>query len=280
MRFVILDVFTDRPLAGNQLAVVMDAERLDEALLQPIAAEFGFSETVFVYPPTRPDADARGRIFTPRAEISFAGHPTLGTALALGLERGIERVALELAVGIVPVELDGLAGWMIQPLPTAWPFPRPERLFEALGVAGSRLPVEVYDTGDPHVHVVVESVEQVLALEPDLRALVSLSAEVPHVDWSCCAGEGGNWTTRVFAPDDGIPEDAATGSAAGPLAWHLVRHGVVASGTELRISQGSVIGRPSTILARAQGAGDVPERIEVGGSAVVVAEGHLRLPAG
>jgi len=120
----------------------------------------------------------------------------------------------------------------------------------------------------------------VLALEPDMRALVSLSAEVPHVDWSCCAGAGGNWTTRVFAPDDGIPEDAATGSAAGPLAWHLVRHGVVASGTELRISQGSVIGRPSTILARAQGAGDVPERIEVGGSAVVVAEGHLRLPAG
>jgi trans-2,3-dihydro-3-hydroxyanthranilate isomerase len=181
-------------------------------------------------------------------------------------------------VGTVPVELDGLNGWMTQPLPVARPFPRPERLFEALGVAGSLLPVVLYDTGDPHIHVVLETVEEVMALRPDLGLLEELTAEVPHADWSCCAGTGSEWTSRVFAPADGIPEDPATGSAAGPLAWHLVRHGVVPSGTELVISQGAAIGRPSTIRAGAVGAGDAPERVMVGGSAVVVAEGELRLP--
>ncbi len=277
--YVFCDVFTDRPLAGNQLAVFPAAAAIPDALLQPLAREINFSETVFVYPPAG-GGDAKIRIFTPAAEIRFAGHPVLGTAFVLGGESGRDEVRLETGAGLVPVTLerDGsriVFGRMRQPIPSVRPFPHQDQLLAALGVARSELPVELYDNGLQHVYVTLAGEDAVAGLEPDFNALIRLAraGSMATIGINCFAGSGGRWKTRMFAPADGVPEDPATGSAAGPLACHLVRHGLVASGQEIEISQGTEIGRPSTLIARAEVADDRIARVEVGGSAVIVARG-------
>jgi trans-2,3-dihydro-3-hydroxyanthranilate isomerase len=274
-RYVVADVFTDTPLAGNQLAVFTDARELREEFLQPLAREINFSETVFVYPPAA-DGHARLRIFTPNVEIPFAGHPTLGTAFVLAQPLQLSEIRLETGSGTVPVRLEREGpritfGWMEQPLPTVEPFDEP-RLLPALGVEASELPVDVYDNGIHHVYVALPSEETVARLEPDLAVLAKLER-----CFNCFAGSGRRWKTRMFAPYGGVPEDPATGSAAGPLAVHLARHGRIAWGDEIEISQGAEIGRPSTLYARASGSDGRVERVEVGGSAVVVARGEFRL---
>ena len=136
------------------------------------------------------------------------------------------------------------------------------------------LPVELYALGIRHVYVALESAKSVSSLAPDLTALERI-ADV--VGTSCFAGAGTTWKTRMFAPADGVPEDPATGSAAGPLAWHLARHGRISFGEEIEISQGAELGRPSTLYARVEGSRERVERVEVGGAAVVVARGEFRL---
>src|SRR3989454_194510 len=194
-RYVICDVFTDRPLAGNQLAVFTDARLVPEHLLQPIAREMNFSETVFVYPAAK-GGNARIRIFTPFNELPFAGHPVLGSAFVLAGPMQLPTIGLQTGLGLVS------------------------------GVA---------------------------------------------------QGGGLRWKTRMFAPGHGINEDPATGSAAGPLACHLVRHGLIQPGEEIEITQGVEIGRPSTLFARAGGTRERIASVEVGGCAVTVARGEVRL---
>jgi trans-2,3-dihydro-3-hydroxyanthranilate isomerase len=278
-RYVLADVFTDRPLAGNQLAVFTDARDLDEVTMQELALELGLSETVFVLPP-REGGTVRIRIFTPWNELPFAGHPCLGTAFVLGAPLQLGVIALETGQGIVPVELERddsgriVFGRMTQPIPTVAPYGRAEDLLAALGIAKSELPVEVYDNGVRHAYVALRSKEEVAALKPDMSAL----AELDLVGALACAGSGTSWKVRMFSPLDGVGEDAATGSAAGPLACHLGRHGVVTWGDEIEIEQGTEIGRPSTLYARATAAGDEIDSVEVGGSAVTVARGEFRVP--
>jgi len=278
LRYVFLDVFTDRPLSGNQLAVFTDGRGIDAGTMQTLAREIGFSETVFVLPPEK-GGIAKARIFTPATELPFAGHPILGTAwvLAAPLQRAV--VELETGSGIVPVTVDRdesgalVFGRMLQPIPTFEPFPEVDRLVAALGGARPVLPVERYDNGPLHTIVVLDSPDTVGALQPDLPALAALEVSV-----SCCAGSGVEWKSRMFAPWlGGPPEDPATGSAAGPLVCHLCRHGLVPWGTEITISQGVEIGRPSTLHARAESRGGVIDRVEVGGRAVVVARGEFRI---
>jgi len=277
LRYVVADVFTDRPLTGNQLAVFTDARELDPETMQALALEMGFSESVFVLP-AEADGDVRIRIFTPRVELPFAGHPVLGAAFVLGspLQRSV--IGLETGRGVVPVQLDRdesgaiVFGRMTQPVPTVEPFPDPAPLFAALGVSGSVLPVERYDNGPQFTFVALGSREEVAALRPDFGALAELGAMV-----SCFAGEGTSWKTRVFAPSSGVAEDPATGSACGPLVCHVCRHGLVDWGTEIDVEQGVEIGRPSRLYARAAGGPDGIEAVEVGGSAVVVARGEFRL---
>jgi len=277
-RYVVCDVFTDRPLEGNQLAVFTDARELSEELLQPLARETNFSETVFVYPASG-EGHARIRIFTPVVEVPFAGHPTLGTAFVLGGPLQLHEIHLETGAGVVPVRLERegariVFGWMSQPLPTVEPYEGEAALLDALGIERSELPVELYDNGLRHVYVCLGSPEEVARLRPDVNRL----AELPAVlGINTFAGSGTRWKTRVFAPAGGVAEDPATGSAAGPLAVHLVRHGRVQPGQEIEISQGAEIGRPSKLHARVDGAPDAVERVEVGGSAVIVARGEFRL---
>ena len=196
LRYVVADVFTDRALAGNQLAVFTDARDLDDETMQALALEIGFSETTFVLPPER-GGTVHVRIFTPVTELPFAGHPVLGTAWVLGapLQRGV--VELETGSGVVPVELERdesgaiVFGRMAQPIPTVDTYPDPEALYAALGIEGSALPVERYDNGVRHTFVVLESREEVAALRPDFAALAEL-----EVMANCVAGSGTKWKDR------------------------------------------------------------------------------------
>ena len=275
-RYVVIDVFTDTPLTGNQLAVFTDAREIPEEMLQPLAKEMAFSETVFVLP-AEAGGHARIRIFTPALELPFAGHPVLGSAFVLAAPMQLGEIRLETGEGIVPVTLEREGarisfGWMQQPIPGYEPFADAEKLQELLGVR-SQLPVEIYYLGPSHVYLELGSPEEVAALRPDFGALEALTS----AGVNCFAGSGTQWKTRMFAPGSGAPEDPATGSAAGPLALHLARHGRIEFGDEIEISQGDEIGRPSKLYARVEGAVDRIERVEVGGSAVTVARGEFRL---
>jgi len=279
LRYVVADVFTDTPLEGNQLAVFTDGRDLDTDTMQALARETKFSETVFVLP-TEADADVRIRIFTPAAEIPFAGHPTLGTAFVLGGPLQKMVIRLETGAGVVPVELERegariVFGRMQQPIPSVEPYDAADELLDALGVAESKLPIELYDNGLRHVYVCLGSEEEVAALTPDFGRLAQNGSAQTH---SCFAGEGRRWKTRMFAPGGGVTEDPATGSAARPLALHVARHGLAPFGEELEITQGVEIDRPSKLYARVDGSAEKVERVEVGGSAVIVARGEFRLP--
>ena len=275
-RYVVTDVFTDTPLTGNQLAVFTDARGIDEETMQKLAKEMNFSETVFVLP-AEAGGHVRLRIFTPTLELPFAGHPILGSAFVLAGPLQLAEIRLETGQGIVPVTLEREGarisfGRMQQPIPDYEPFAAAEPLQELLGVR-SQLPVEIYYLGPSHVYLALGSPEEVAALRPDFGALEALTS----AGVNCFAGSGSQWKTRMFAPGSGASEDPATGSAAGPLVLHLARHGRIEFGDEIEISQGDEIGRPSKLYARVDGTAERIERIEVGGSAVIVARGEFRL---
>src|SRR6266542_2507900 len=210
-RYFVLAVFTDgRPFSSEQM--------------QRLARELNLSETVFILP-SQAGGDVHMRIFTPGTELPFAGHPVLGTAFVAGTALGGDVVRLETGLGVVPVELDRsggriVFGWMDQPIPSWQPYERQDELLAALGVEGSLLPVEAYANGPLHVYVELDSQAAVAGLHPDFAALGKLEG----IGINCFAGSGSRWKTRMFAPDLGVQEDPATGSAAGPLAVHLARH--------------------------------------------------------
>ena len=171
-RYVICDVFTDRPLEGNPLAVFTDARGIPEPLLQPLARELNLSETVFCYP-ARGTGHVRIRIFTPDHELPFAGHPVLGSAFVLAAPLQLPEIVLETGMGPVPVRLerDGpriVFGWMVQPVPRVEAVADPAPVLRALGVERAALPVELYDNGPRHLCVALESEAAVAALQPDM----------------------------------------------------------------------------------------------------------------
>lgn len=277
--YELCDVFTDRPLAGNALAVFTDADDIDGATMQALARETNLSESAFVLPPTSAAADAAIRIFTPTMELPFAGHPTLGTAFVLAARRQQDTITLETRRGIVGVRLNREAGragfgWMTQPLPRIEPYSETTRLMAALGVSGSKLPVELYDNGPHYVYVELDTPGEIVALAPDLARLAALGSTA----FSVFSRNDAAWKCRVFAPGEGIAEDPATGAAAGPLAVHLARHGRIAFGDQIVIEQGAEIGRPSILHACARGSRDRLDSVEVGGHAVLVGQGAFRLP--
>jgi trans-2,3-dihydro-3-hydroxyanthranilate isomerase len=276
-RYALVDVFTATPLQGNQLGVFTDARGLSADVMQRLARELNLSETVFVMPPEQ-GGMARVRIFTPSAELPFAGHPVLGAAVVLASALQRTSITLETGVGLVPVQLpleNGRVGFarMQQPIPSWGAYEREAELLEAVGIERSGLPVEIYANGPQHVYLELESEEAVAALAPDMSALIELGS----VCTSCFSGSATAWKTRMFAPALGVPEDPATGSAAGPLAVHLARHGRIAFGEEITIRQGAEVDRPSVLYARAVGSAEQIERVEVAGAAVIVARGEFLL---
>lgn len=278
--YVVVDAFTDRPLEGNPVAVFLDAGELDAETMQRAARELNLSETVFILDRPAP-GEARIRIFTPGLELPFAGHPVLGTAFVLAERDDVELVTLHPPAGPVPVALtrgpDGelIHGEMEQPLPVAEAPPDAAELLAALGVAPGELalPIGAYRNGPLHVYVPLELPDRVRELRPDLRRLEALGA----FGVSCFARDGDLIRTRMFGPGVGVAEDPATGSAAGPLAVHLARHGRLDYGQRIEIRQGAEIGRPSQLFARVDGSSAGIERVLVGGSAVLVAQGAYRL---
>lgn len=273
--YTVIDAFTDTPLQGNPVAVFFDAEDITADRMQRIAREMNLSEVTFVHPPEQ-GGDARIRIFTPVNELPFAGHPLLGTAVALGESIKGDRLRLETAMGVIPFELeraDGrvVAAQMVQPVPTWREFDRADELLAALGVPVPELPVEIYSNGPRHVFVGLESVDALSRVDPDHRAL----AAFPDMATNCFAGAGTNWRLRMFSPAYGVTEDAATGSAAGPLAIHLARHGRITFGEWIGIHQGVEMGRPSLMRSRADLADGRVTTVRVAGSGVPIARGLI-----
>jgi trans-2,3-dihydro-3-hydroxyanthranilate isomerase len=279
-RYEVVDVFTDTPLQGNPVAVFTGAADLSAEVMQRAAREMNLSESVFVVD-GRSDPggyDAHIRIFTPATELPFAGHPVLGTAFVIGAAQRLALVRLKTVAGVIPIALSRerdriVFGEMEQPIPEFEPFDRADEVLAAVGVERSELPVMSCRNGPLHVYVALGSEDAVAALSPDMSALRRFEG----AGVSCFAGAGRRFKTRMFGPGVGVPEDPATGSAAGPLAIHLARHGWSEYGRPIQIRQGEEIGRPSVLHARVDGSKERIERVMVGGAAVVVAHGEYRL---
>ncbi len=276
LKYVVADVFTDSPLEGNPVAVFIDASSLDARDMQRIAKELNLSETTFVLPPEA-GGDVRVRIFTPVNELPFAGHPTLGTAIVLGEIFSGNRIMLETAMGIIPFTLvrglDGqtVSAQMEQPIPTWENYEYADRVLKSLGIESSTLPIEIYRNGPRHVFVGLPSVSALSALKPDLKIL----AELPDVAINCFANNNDHWRMRMFSPAYGVAEDAATGSAAGPLALHLARHGHAHFNEWIEIWQGVEMGRRSIMRAKAIGTPEKIHSVIVAGSAIIVVRAEL-----
>lgn len=299
--FLQLDVFTQRPLTGNPLAVFPQPGKLTGEQMQAIAREMNLSETTFVFPSTR--ATRRIRFFTPTAEIPLAGHPTIGTWWtlaemgALDIPRdGVCRVTQETGSGILPVDVHLVAGSptevvMVQPLPA---FEETEldtaELSSALGGDSDLIDApapQVVSTGIPQLMVPLRSLQALQAL-PSGGAGARLARILREVGTDCAmcytletASPDATVHCRMFAPGLGVPEDPATGTAAGALGSYLVWHGIIRPHdgvASIIVEQGLEIGRPSRIHVEiAVGNGGEITEVRVGGQAVTVIQGEVRL---
>jgi trans-2,3-dihydro-3-hydroxyanthranilate isomerase len=296
MRYLHLDVFTDRPFAGNQLAVFPDPPALSAAQMQTIAKEMNFSESTFLYP-AEAGGDIRMRIFTPGEELPIAGHPTVGSTFALALEGVIakqrESFVFELGVGPTPVTLEWQGDtlhfvWMTQPNPEFGPIVEDRTaLAGAVGVEeaalAAGLPVQWVSCGVPYLLIALTTRQAVDAVALDRRALVECYRragmdEVPVFIFTTAGAAAGETAySRMLAPGFGIVEDPATGSASGPLGSYLVQHGIVApdEAQGMVSLQGVAMGRPSRIHMAIDGAPGAITRVRVGGRAVLVGRGDL-----
>jgi len=285
----IVDVFTDKPLAGNQLAVVLDAKDIPVRLMQRIAREMNFSETTFVLPPEKPTHAAKVRIFTPASELPFAGHPTIGTAWVLANEGLVKGLAFTLEEGIGLVKVRGvkdqegrLMFWMTHPkLSFGEVFPHAQ-VASAIGVDESDIvhdiPAQVVTTGNPCIFVAMVDMAAVDKAVSDKPLLEKLLKGDRAFGVFLLAGVGGDKLySRMVAPD--IGEDPATGSASGPLGAFAVKYGLVERASTVKIvsEQGTKMGRQSLVHIELEyGASkDIPVRIEVGGSVMPVLSGAL-----
>lgn len=289
-KFFQIDVFTDRVFGGNPLAVFTEPEELDEAVHLQIAREMNLSETTFVYPPDNPEADFKIRIFTPSKEIPFAGHPTLGTAHILW-EIGktastSDDVALEMGAGLIKVSKSQNNLYMEQPLPI---FGDKVKDVDQVAVALSidpadidyRFPIQIVSTGFPALYVPITNIKAIQNLDLNLSVLREVlgCVDMIYVFTGETLEPSSTVHSRSFAPFIGIPEDPATGSAAGALGAYLVRHNVIENldSSRIIIEQGFEMDRPSLIQMNVGKSGEKIHSIQVGGQAITVLEGYLRI---
>ena len=278
--YTLLDVFTDRPLAGNGLAVVHDADPLSDATMHAFARETKLSETSFVQT-AEGGADYRHRIFMMSGEIPFAGHPSLGTAVAVARARGESRVTYvqqtQPGEQAIDVELDGLRASvsMLQEPPQFGPELDPDDVLGLVGLDGEAadpaLPCQVVSTGVPQIVACVRDAAALRRVLPDYDRIGRLLAAHDAIALYLAAvdPETGKARARSFLRTAEMGEDPATGSAVGPLAAHVAaRTGV----ERLEVDQGVEMGRPSRLVAWLDG-----DRVRVGGDVVILAEGTVHL---
>lgn len=294
LAFHTLDVFTDTAFAGNPLAVVLAADTLDSVHMQQLAREFALSETVFVQKPSHRDADVRVRIFTPALELPFAGHPTVGTACLLA-DLGLSRreatgLVLEENVGLVPVRLlqEANRPWFAELTAATAPETRaPDfdvaALPAVLGIDAAAITgVRLASCGNPFVVVTVKQPEVLQGIDFDAAgARRLLTNSWGHAIYVVAAGYEGEWRTRMFAPDFGVSEDPATGSAAVAFAGAMALDAAAAGqhgDFTWTLHQGVEMGRPSLLLASATVAAGTVSAVRVGGHAVRISEGRVRVP--
>lgn len=295
LAFHTLDVFTERAYAGNPLAVVLGADGLADAAMQRVAAEFNLSETVFVCAPRTPGALATARIFTPARELPFAGHPTVGTACLLAdlgrVPAGASRIVLDEGVGPVAVELRREAGkpWFAQLTTAVAPETRawdgdPAELAAVVGLDAEVLHSEgerprQASCGNPFLLVPLRQPELLSSIDFDTtRGRALLAGQWAHAYYVYARGYEGELRARMFAPDLGVAEDPATGSAAVALAGALALEAPEPD-ADLRwtLHQGVEMGRPSQLYAEASKRGGKVIAVRVGGYAVPVTEGSIAI---
>ncbi len=297
LQFRQVDVFTDRPLSGNPLAVVLDADDLDSATMQAVAAETNLSETAFVLAPCAPAADYRIRIFTPRRELPFAGHPSVGTAFALAQEgrlgdlgrRRVVRQQVEL--GVLPIEIDPAPGGPLVTMTQGTPrvgdvVPELELVADGLGCGPGRIgssgpSPRIASTGLSQLMVPMSDTEALSSLRPDPVRLAALERRLGVTGVCAFVLEAGATArVRFFSPESGIAEDPATGSAAGALGALLAAEGMLqarAGDAALVVLQGEEIGRPSRMRVGVRVEGGVPKAVTVGGHCATVLRGTLSI---
>jgi trans-2,3-dihydro-3-hydroxyanthranilate isomerase len=288
LRYRVVDVFTRVALEGNPLAVFPDATGIDEVTMQKIAKEMNLSETTFVVPPTRPGCVARVRIFTPTREMIFAGHPTVGTAFVLLDEavvpKGNDRFVLDEKVGPVPIRVepgDRPLVWLTTPPITFGALFDRAACAQALGLdAGDLLDLtpQLVTAGNPNIYIPLKDKAAVDRAWVDLAGMRTIKK---GMDEAICVfvftpTPDGAYS-RMFAPEHGVAEDAATGSATGPLAAYMIRHKLVsgASGTRFFSEQGTKMGRRSILYVDIRGE-QGSDGIDVGGYVTPVADAMLR----
>ncbi|MBM4185534.1 MAG: PhzF family phenazine biosynthesis protein [Gemmatimonadetes bacterium] len=297
-----LDVFTREAFGGNQLGVFPDTAHLPTALMQHIAGEMNLSETVFLGPPERAGATARVRIFTPKVEIPFAGHPTVGTALFLAarlqpsaIVRDHARLVLDENIGLVPVDVRFEGGRPVfaqlttAQLPEHRPSPHSATELaamigvEAADVCPEGFPAQLVSCGLPYYIVPVRSLDAVrrARLDSGVWGRLLEGTWAHHVYVICMDAEGAEADVhvRMFAPGSGVPEDPATGSAAAALGGYLAALDGRHTGTLKWVAeQGIEMGRPSLLHIEADRTGGTTTAIRVGGHAVAVSEGVMTVP--
>jgi len=288
-RYLTMDVFSERVLEGNPLAVFPDASGISEITMQKIAAELNLSETTFIAPATRPDCAVSVRIFTPTRELSFAGHPTIGTSFVVLEEefvpKGTSEFVLEEKIGPVRIRVEpGIRPliWLATPSIIFERLYDPDLCAKAVGLNASDLldvSPQVVSAGNATLMIAVRDKEQVdqAGLDSSGLSLLKSNDEPPLLVMVFTPTRGGAYS-RVFGPEYGIREDPATGSATGPLAAFMVQHGLVsgAAGTRFVSEQGVKMGRPSVLHIQLNGENGV-NGIEVGGYVSPVAEATMTL---
>jgi trans-2,3-dihydro-3-hydroxyanthranilate isomerase len=293
-RYAVCNVFTDQRFGGNPLAVVLDAKGIDDATLQSIARDFNLSETSFVLPPSDPRHAALVRIFTPGGELPFAGHPTIGTAFVLTtlgiIDAARDEIVFEEGVGPVPVRIERDESRRDVISCTLTTARTPQRLDDSLAVAEAAAllglgpadiasPPQAWSCGVPFMIVPLNSVEALarsaLVLNDWRTALASSEA---HMVYPVARLDATTWSVRMFAPKLNVAEDPATGAAAASFAGWLAQHERIDTGTHrCQLRQGEAMGRPSVLDLEFDCATGQVSAVRVGGSAVFVAEGELRL---
>lgn len=280
LSYDVVDVFTDRAYAGNPLAVVHDAGHLTAAQMQAVAAEFGLSETVFLLPPTVAGADYRVRIFTPARELPFAGHPSVGAAWVLA-RAGLIRtgdVVQECAAGLLPVQVSEHGARVTGGAPEVGPPLDGAALAASVGLAADdvdpAVPAGVAGAGVRFAFLAVGP-DAVARAAPDPRAVAALTDGLVGLAVFHYAEPHAH--LRMFAPEVGVVEDPATGSAAVALGVLLTDRGVLQPDgqTGFDVSQGAETGRPSTLMVLVQAAGGRAVRTSVYGNVAAVAKGQL-----